>query len=338
LPLVQVDRSRELLSPKGGLNWDLPWNLNLRAAYAQSLGGAYFDERIRLEPARVAGFNQTVNGFVAQSLTSPLTAPKNEVIGVVLSQKLPTQTYWGIEAQQYNTEADQVLGAFAAGLEPFENAPGTPAGPGGTVVTPKPGQTGTGFLDPTNLVGPVRYKEQVLRITANQLVGRDWSFGTGYQFTESELITDFPTLASGAHDPRSLTPDKVAPQVHTKEVGQLHDAFFTVNWNHPSGWFAVAEAHWYHQDSDKFQDELVGQEMLTDGATRNHFRVKNVGMPGDDFWQINLRAGYRFWQNRGELSVGVLNLNDHDYRLNPVNYYAELPRVRTFFVNCRLNY
>ena len=34
-----------------------------------------------------------------------------------------------------------------------------------------------------------------------------------------------------------------------------------------------------------------------------------------------------------EVQIGVLNLTDQDYRLNPLNTYLELPRERTFFAS-----
>jgi hypothetical protein len=36
--------------------------------------------------------------------------------------------------------------------------------------------------------------------------------------------------------------------------------------------------------------------------------------------------------------VGVLNLLDNDYRLDPINQYAELPRSRTFYARLLLNF
>jgi hypothetical protein len=61
-------------------------------------------------------------------------------------------------------------------------------------------------------------------------------------------------------------------------------------------------------------------------------------MAGDDFWQLNAQVGYRFYRNQCELSCGVLNIADQDYRLNPLNPYVELPRDRTFVVRCKLNF
>jgi outer membrane receptor for ferric coprogen and ferric-rhodotorulic acid len=59
---------------------------------------------------------------------------------------------------------------------------------------------------------------------------------------------------------------------------------------------------------------------------------------GDDFWQVNLFGGYRFWHRHAQIQLGVLNLNDQDYRLNPLNLYTELPRQRTFAVNFQFNF
>jgi hypothetical protein len=42
--------------------------------------------------------------------------------------------------------------------------------------------------------------------------------------------------------------------------------------------------------------------------------------------------GYRLRRGRGELSLGLLNATDTDYKLNPLNVYAELPRERVFAV------
>ena len=61
-------------------------------------------------------------------------------------------------------------------------------------------------------------------------------------------------------------------------------------------------------------------------------------MPGDDFWQFNLYAGYRFLQRRAEARVGLLNLGDQDYRLNPLTLYNELPRQRELTVSFKFNF
>ena len=79
-------------------------------------------------------------------------------------------------------------------------------------------------------------------------------------------------------------------------------------YNHNSGFFARTEALWNRQVNHGYQPAL----------------------PGDDFWQFDVFAGYRLFQRRAQVQIGMLNLTDRDYRLNPLNLYAELPRQRTF--------
>ncbi len=68
----------------------------------------------------------------------------------------------------------------------------------------------------------------------------------------------------------------------------------------------------------------------------------NVGYfpdePGDDVFQLNAYVGYRLRRNFGDITLGFLNLTDQDYKLNPLNYYNELPRSRTLLVRLRLNF
>jgi len=58
----------------------------------------------------------------------------------------------------------------------------------------------------------------------------------------------------------------------------------------------------------------------------------------DDFWQFNAFAGCRFLQRRVEARIGVLNIADHDYRLNPLNITPDLPRARTFVASLKFNF
>ncbi len=58
----------------------------------------------------------------------------------------------------------------------------------------------------------------------------------------------------------------------------------------------------------------------------------------EDFWQHNVYLGYRLPRRKAEVRLGFLNLFDRDYRLNPLNLHAELPRERMMAVNLRLNF
>ena len=57
--------------------------------------------------------------------------------------------------------------------------------------------------------------------------------------------------------------------------------------------------------------------------------VTSPDIPGDDIFQFNAYVGYRFRRNYGDITLGFLNMTDQDYKLNPLNYYNELPRERT---------
>jgi hypothetical protein len=87
------------------------------------------------------------------------------------------------------------------------------------------------------------------------------------------------------------------------------------NFNHSSGFFSEFQAVWYAQSNSGYSPDL----------------------PGDDFWQFNLFAGYRSPQRRVEVTVGLLNLTGRDYKLNPLTVYNELSRERTFVVRLNLS-
>ena len=92
----------------------------------------------------------------------------------------------------------------------------------------------------------------------------------------------------------------------------LQQLEFSARHAHPCGFFGEARATWFAQ--------------------------QNSGAGDEYFWQVNLAAGYRFAQRRAELSAGLLNLTDEDYRLNPVNEIPALPRERTLFVRFKFNF
>jgi len=87
-------------------------------------------------------------------------------------------------------------------------------------------------------------------------------------------------------------------------------------YNHPCGFFAEAQSLWYAQNNKGYGSSA----------------------PGDDFWQFNAFVGYRFPRRNAEVMLGLLNITDQDYRLNPLNVYNELPRQRTLALRLRLNF
>jgi Flp pilus assembly protein TadD len=139
------------------------------------------------------------------------------------------------------------------------------------------------------------YSEQTFSASINQLLPDGFVAGASYQLTHSELKTTFPQI------PISVS----APQ---DQSATLHQIGAYLLYNHPSGLFARFDAHAYLQANHGY----------------------TPAEPGDDFVQLDLQGGWRFFQRRAELRVGILNLTGQDYRLNPLNAYSELPRSRVF--------
>ncbi len=150
------------------------------------------------------------------------------------------------------------------------------------------------------------YEEKGLTLTVNQLLGEEWSFGFRYQFTQADLHTSF----------RELSGPALAALAQNRDQATLHQAQLFALYNHPSGFFARLEGHWVQQSN-------VGYVPDT---------------PGDELVHLNAFVGYRLRRNLGEITLGLLNLTDEDYRLNPLTLHNELPREQTFVARVRVNF
>jgi tetratricopeptide (TPR) repeat protein len=151
----------------------------------------------------------------------------------------------------------------------------------------------------------LHYEEQDLLFTVNQLLGNCWSLGAKYEVTYSDLQTVFRAI-----------PSSVSPLGDSGQKATLHQAQLFAIYNHPSGWFGRLEGYWAQQRNVGYSPDI----------------------PGDEIFQVNAYAGYRFRRNYGDITIGFLDINDQDYKLNPLNYYNELPRERTFVARVRLNF
>lgn len=165
-----------------------------------------------------------------------------------------------------------------------------------------------GVLTNSNLFGPIAdspssthqsldYQEKSVSVALNQLIGDGLSLGVRYRLTRADL------------DSRFVDIDPAIAGVPNQDVySLLHQVWLYGIYNHRSGFFAEADAVWSSQSNYGYSGSK----------------------PGDDFWQINLHAGYRFWNRRAEARIGLLNVTDQDYQLNPLTLYNELPRERAF--------
>ena len=168
---------------------------------------------------------------------------------------------------------------------------------------------------PSSVEQQLDYREESLTATVNQLIGDSFAIGARYRVSEVTLDQSTRGVVPGVGG---------AGDIDTLRSSVLHELAFNAVYNHPSGFFAKGEALWYHQEND--------------GFAVNPARPTRDPRPGDEFWQFNATAGWRFLRNTCELSAGVLNISGADYQLEPLTSYNELPRDRTFFVRCKLTF
>jgi outer membrane receptor protein involved in Fe transport len=165
------------------------------------------------------------------------------------------------------------------------------------------------FINPSSTRESLHFDERRLSIHVHQLVAREWSFGLGYRLSQAELDQSFPQIPASAGQFGGFSK-------HSQLEAILHQVTLNALYNHPSGYFGQAQALFYAQDN----------------------RQDAAGLDDDQFWQLNLFAGYRFPGRRAELRLGLLNVTSQDYRLNPLNVIAALPRERTFFLGLKINF
>ncbi|MGL4399353.1 MAG: TonB-dependent receptor domain-containing protein [Luteolibacter sp.] len=272
------EKSTEFL-PKAGLVWTPNPDLTFRLGYARSVGGATFDESVRLEPTQVAGFIQSFRTLVDGSEVGGLPSPYFETGGVSVLYKLPTRTYLGAEAFVRTAESERGVGVIP--VDPFTLTTGEPF-----------------LLDET-----VDYEEWGGSFYVNQLLSDEWAVGARYTYIDAELDRAFPELA--AANIVDLT---------SSEHSDLHQAEAYLIWNHAEGWFSRLSARFFSQDNAGYN-----------------------GVRPDDSWaQFDVSVGKRFWNNRGAIEIGILNINDEDYRHNPLITLPLAPRERMGFIELRM--
>ncbi|HSA02800.1 MAG TPA: TonB-dependent receptor, partial [Candidatus Paceibacterota bacterium] len=159
-------------------------------------------------------------------------------------------------------------------------------------------------FSPSTTAQKLEFRERSLAVYANQLIGNQWVVGAQYRLSQAQLDTVFPEFPSAVRGASS----------HEEAVLQ-ELRLFTV-WNHPSGWFAELDGVWRGQDNQGY----------------------DPGLPDDAFWQLNAWVGCRILDRRADIRLGLLNITDKDYRLNPLNLHRDLPRDRTLVVRCAFSF
>lgn len=149
---------------------------------------------------------------------------------------------------------------------------------------------------PSSIPDRIEFEERSLTFSLHQLLGKHWSFSASYRVTDADL----------SEHTGGLTP-ALAAAIDRDLEATLHQVHLAGTLNLPCGFFASVGTVWSQQSNRGYSPDI----------------------PGDDFWQFNAFAGYRFLRRHAELRLGLLNIGDTDYRLNPLTLYSELPRERT---------
>lgn len=168
------------------------------------------------------------------------------------------------------------------------------------------------YATPSTTPEARKYTERSVALNLNQLLGKQWAVGASYTMTEARLhsaLTDLPAGTEALH---------VLPVQNLEAL--LHQVALRVVYNHPSGFFSNLEALWQTQSSH--------------GYTAGH----NPSYSINGFWQLNAFAGYRFPNRRAELRIGLLNLTDQDYQMNPLTLHAETAHHRTLTARFQFNF
>ncbi len=289
-PVSERGVANERVNGKFGFTLSPSRWFTVRGVYTEGLGGVTFDESVRLEPTQIAGFNQAFRTVISEDIAGSVESPVYKNWGLSIEGALPTRTWWGASFNILEEDVDRTVGAFDVlrGAVFPDNAAALPAG----------------------TTQQLAYREEVLGLGLNQLIGREFAVGATYRHTRAELRNIFAQV-----------PVAIAAGADRFDEAVLHELSFYANWNSPTGWFARAEMNYYAQDL---------------GAAEAGLRVDSPA--GDDFWQANAQVGYRFHRNLCEVSAGVLNITDRDYNLSPLTYLRELPHERTFFIRYRLSF
>lgn len=286
-PLSKDETEYSRLSPKGALLWDITPDIRVRAVFAQAVGGASYDESIRLEPTQLVGFSQSFRTLISESLVGSVESPRYEIIGAALDLRPWKDAWLSLEAETLKERVDRDIGIFD-----FDFA----------LVPPASRGVAREQLD---------YEELNARVIFNQIIGSQLFFEAQYQFTRSELTRSLPEIPA----------TELFIRTSSTEM-DLHQIKAALTWQHPSGFFARAEFR-----------ELIQHH----GAITPQLETI-LQVPGDKFQLLNIYAGYRFPHRRGEIAVGVANIFDNDYELDPLNYHWEYPHERGLYTRVRFNF
>ncbi|MFN0069246.1 MAG: TonB-dependent receptor domain-containing protein, partial [Limisphaerales bacterium] len=218
-PFDGAEETRGEFTPRAGLTLAPAHGPLVQAAYGRSLGGLFFDPSLRLEPARLAGFNQAFRSLIPESVTGLVPGTLFESAGVRADHAFASDTYAGMSVEWRRSDGERDAGAVSNSL-PLP-LPDTPA----------------------VLTEALEFEERSLSVYVQQLAGRHWSLGARYRVSRAELETRLPGVPRTAAGLDALERD---------EAATLQQVTLSARWQHHAGWFARWESAWRHQDNDGY--------------------------------------------------------------------------------------
>ena len=147
----------------------------------------------------------------------------------------------------------------------------------------------------------LQYSDQRAQLGIHYLLDHGLSLSAAWSWTHAELDQLLPDLpASGA----------VPPAAHY--AATLNQPQIGLAWQHSSGIFAETRGTWFMQE--------------------------NEGFPNEHAFVLDASTGFRDPSSRRELRVGVMNLADQSYTLNPLTSRDEPVSQRMFFIEFKQSY
>ena len=143
------------------------------------------------------------------------------------------------------------------------------------------------------------YEERAFSVNVNQILSDELVAGASFTLTRSSLNDNYVGV-----------PTAILSTANPSQQSTLQVLGGYILMNLPSGFYTRFDTEWYNQQN-------TGTTVPTQ-------------LPDTDFFQENFYAGWRLFHRRADLRFGILNIGGHDYHLNPLTPYAELPRKRVF--------
>jgi hypothetical protein len=259
-----------------------------------------------------AAYSRSLGGV---SLDESYRLEPSQLAGFIQSYRtiIPESVVGSVAAPKFET--------FSAALD-LKPAPRTYVGLSGEILNSDVDRVlGVyAFPSPTPITFPsstpqqLRYNEYSASLVVNQLISTEWAVGAAYRFTRAELNRNLSEVPLSAY-----------PEGRRFDSSDLNNVKLYALFSHPSGFFARAEADGYWQANHARTYDASGTATTSE-------------LPHDEFCHFNVWLGYRFRRALGDVRVGVLNIGDTNYKLNPLNAYTELPRERVLAAQLRLRF